>query len=116
MPAEVPCTPTGERSDVSPWEYVGSAPKDVVTTLAPGGAGAGAAGATYLWKRTFSLKYTCQCNGASAQVIVPNNTEYYTFSRSGGYVTISLQAGLPLPGALGVLADALGANIDLAHF
>lgn len=119
MPDQNPCTPTTERSDVSAWQYVGSAPVDV-TPSASGGATTGIAGASYVWKRTFSLKYKCECNGNTAEVIVPNNEEYYTFTRGisvgGGYATIFLTVGLPLPGVLGAISDALGASIDIAHW
>jgi hypothetical protein len=120
MPDEKPCVPTGQRSDVSAWTYMGSAPGGVITS-AGGGVGPGVSlEAIFVWKRTFSLTYRCSCGGKTADVIVPNNTEYYTHKSGiavgGGYTTISLTLGLPIPGVLGAIGDALGASIDIAHW
>ncbi len=112
-----PCTLTGKRNDVSQWEFVGAVPEHV-TTSAGGGAGVGISqSVTCLWKRTFSLEYSCSCNGKTADnVSVPGNLEYYKITIPESYPTISLSLGLPLPEALGAIADALGAGINIADF
>src|SRR5471032_935159 len=112
-----PCRSTGKRSDVSSWVFVGAVPEDIVGA-AGGGAGVGVCQKiTCLWKRTFSLQYSCSCNGKTTDdVVVPGNVEYYKVTITDSFPTISLSLGLPVPGVLGAIADALGVGIDLAHF
>jgi hypothetical protein len=100
---------------------VGAIPIDVQTS--PGGNGV-CLKVKCLWKRTFSLQYSCSCNGKSADdVAVPDNVEYYVFEFTDSFPTITLSVGIPIPPSLGAVADALGAvadalgvSIDIAHF
>lgn len=111
------CRPTGNERFTGPWEYVGASAVEVTASHGPMGQTGVAMKVMYVWRRPLEKEFTC-CEGAQ-QVTVWAGGYYrvHTFEREpAGYPVLTLGAGLPLPGALGTIADVVGAGVDIAHW
>lgn len=117
MASENACTRTTDKAWTSDWEYVGAYPIRVVGSTAPGTNAIGVGDARYVWKRKFKVKYTCTCGGKTAEVWIDGNYAYHTADVLGrGYVVLRVNVPLPLRGAFGAIADALGASLTIAQW